>query len=382
MHRPALLKNPVIPVALTVALVGSVAATVAFSATGKQATLLVDGAPRSVDFRGHTVNDVLDAADLTVGPHDSLVPARGESIQDGDRVAVRRGRQVELVVDGIKRTVWVTAGSVDEALDQVGLRESGLALSASRSRSIPLDGLALQVTTPKDILISLDGKTTKVRSAATSVRAALIERGVVLDANDRLTPGRTAPLSEGLSIKAVRVRRERTDDTQPLPFATQRRDDGDLTIGTTKVLQAGQPGEVRQTTESVLADGKVESSTVIARVVTTTPVAQVLAVGTKPQAAEWAALRRSSGDAGAGAPSSAGGLNWAALARCESGGNPSAVSSSGAYRGLYQFSFGTWAGVGGSGDPASASPAEQTSRAQILYSRSGRSPWPVCGRNL
>jgi len=48
------------------------------------------------------------------------------------------------------------------------------------------------------------------------------------------------------------------------------------------------------------------------------------------------------------------------IAQCESGGNPRAVSADGQYRGKYQFSYGTWAGVGGSGDPAAASEAERT----------------------
>lgn len=68
-----------------------------------------------------------------------------------------------------------------------------------------------------------------------------------------------------------------------------------------------------------------------------------------------------------------------AIASCESGGDPTAVSSDGTYRGLYQFDYGTWESVGGSGDPAAASAAEQTYRAALLYSRSGSSPWPVCG---
>jgi soluble lytic murein transglycosylase-like protein len=68
-----------------------------------------------------------------------------------------------------------------------------------------------------------------------------------------------------------------------------------------------------------------------------------------------------------------------AIAQCESGGDPTAVSADGTYRGLYQFDEGTWQSVGGTGDPAAASPAEQTMRAAMLYARSGSSPWPVCG---
>jgi soluble lytic murein transglycosylase-like protein len=68
-----------------------------------------------------------------------------------------------------------------------------------------------------------------------------------------------------------------------------------------------------------------------------------------------------------------------AIASCESGGDPTAVSSDGTYRGLYQFDYGTWESMGGSGDPATASVAEQNYRAALLYAQSGSSPWPVCG---
>jgi hypothetical protein len=67
------------------------------------------------------------------------------------------------------------------------------------------------------------------------------------------------------------------------------------------------------------------------------------------------------------------------IAACESGGDPAAVSSDGSYRGKYQFDFGTWESVGGSGDPAAAPEPEQDYRAALLYAQSGSSPWPVCG---
>ena len=90
----------------------------------------------------------------------------------------------------------------------------------------------------------------------------------------------------------------------------------------------------------------------------------------------------SSGHSSGGGSGVPGGSLYAILTRiamCESGGNPHEISPGGMYRGLFQFSMATWAGVGGQGDPAQASVAEQYRRAAILYERSGPSQWPVCG---
>jgi hypothetical protein len=68
-----------------------------------------------------------------------------------------------------------------------------------------------------------------------------------------------------------------------------------------------------------------------------------------------------------------------AIAACESGGNPSTNTGNGFY-GKYQFTMETWQSVGGTGNPAAASEAEQDRRAARLYAQAGSSPWPACGR--
>jgi hypothetical protein len=68
-----------------------------------------------------------------------------------------------------------------------------------------------------------------------------------------------------------------------------------------------------------------------------------------------------------------------AIAACESGGDPATDIGNGFY-GKYQFTLETWAAVGGTGNPAHASEAEQDRRGAMLYEQAGPSPWPVCGR--
>ena len=93
-------------------------------------------------------------------------------------------------------------------------------------------------------------------------------------------------------------------------------------------------------------------------------------------------LRRTKAATMASGPAATGSTaspNLQAIAACESGGNPSTNTGNGFY-GKYQFTAQTWASVGGTGNPAAASEAEQDQRAAMLYAQQGSSPWPVCGR--
>ena len=97
------------------------------------------------------------------------------------------------------------------------------------------------------------------------------------------------------------------------------------------------------------------------------------------RAARHARLRRERREAFATLPGGVSQATLDSIGACESGGDPRAVSSDGTYRGKYQFDYGTWASVGGSGDPAAAPEKEQDYRAALLYAQSGSGPWPVCG---
>jgi uncharacterized protein YabE (DUF348 family) len=367
----ALLPRPLALLLQSAVLLALVGGTAGYALTEKTVAVSVDGKTRLVTTHGGTVRDALAAGGLTAGSHDLLAPAAETGINDGDRIALRRGRPLSLVVDGHRRVVWVTAVSVEEALDQIGVRADGAVLSASRSRGIPLGGFSLEVLTPKAIAILADGHVTTLTTTGPTVRDALMQAGIRLNPTDRLSAPRATPLKDRMIIRVTRVVGRKVTESFPIPFRTERRTDAAMFKGDTKVLVAGRPGVLLRTYTLSFVNGKLAAKHLGSEVKTADPVTRVLVVGTKPRPA---AVRRSTG--------SADGLNWAALARCESGGNPRAVSRNGTYRGLYQFSMGTWRGVGGTGDPIDASPDEQTYRAKVLYSRSGRSPWPVCGKYL
>ena len=81
------------------------------------------------------------------------------------------------------------------------------------------------------------------------------------------------------------------------------------------------------------------------------------------------------------APAAASSSDFARLRGCESGGNY-AINTGNGYYGAYQFSAGTWRGLGYQGLPHQASPATQDAAAARLQSAQGWQPWPGCARAL
>jgi uncharacterized protein YabE (DUF348 family) len=352
-------------------LTGLVGGSYAWFAAQKSVTLTIDGQVREVSTYADTVGEVLDEEGLQTQAHDVVLPDLDATVGDGDAVVLNRARPLQLTVDGVAREVYVTALSVDEALEQLGYRAEDLVLSASRSERLPLDGMALSISTPKDVTLVVDGASRVVTTTAATAADLLAEQGVTLGADDRTSLYPAQPLLAGMRLQVYRVQVTEVVETSPLDYRTVETEDPEAFEGEETVTQEGVEGEQSTTVRITVVDGVQTAREQLATTVTREPVDELVSVGTKERPAATTGS----------VPASADGLNWSALARCESGGRPDAVSSSGTYRGLYQFSRSTWASVGGAGDPAAASVAEQTLRAQMLYARSGAGQWG-CGHHL
>ena len=360
------------------ALVGGATAFVSFD---KALVLSVDGQERKVHTFAKTVGDVLQDHNVEVGPHDTVAPGLGAKVSDGTHIAVRYGRMITVSIDGKERSLWVTANSVQEALQQIGVRNGTAFVSVSRSMPIGRQGLSFDVRLPHTVTLDVEGKSRKLETTAPTVAAAIVGAGVPLTDKDLVLPARATYPKDGELIKVFKITGKAKIRTESVSYRTKRIADSSMYEGSTKVIRDGKNGSRRVAYELVKRDGKWVLKRTLFTESLRKSVRQVIRVGTKarPAPTPAPAPARQSAPAPSG---SSGGLNWAALAQCESGGNPNAVSANGLYFGLYQFSISTWQSVGGSGNPTDASSAEQTRRAQILYDRAGSSPWPVCGSRL
>lgn len=87
--RPESLRR-LVPQALVVAFLAG--GTTAFVACDKAVTLDVDGTPRTLHTFADDVDELLADQGVTLTAHDSVTPALGSSLADGDEVVVRAWR--------------------------------------------------------------------------------------------------------------------------------------------------------------------------------------------------------------------------------------------------------------------------------------------------
>ncbi len=252
---------------------------------------------------------------------------------------------------------------------------AGLAAAAVALSLVPGSASAQQADAePVEVSLKLAGQAPVEVATTPQVwpGQVLEAHGVSVDGNDVVAVlrggdkvhGQRKKVRQGDVVRLTDVVEQRKVKTQKIRKGTVEVFTTKLEPGTRKVVSTGRAGQRKVVAIKTLHDGEPVNYRVVQKKVVKESRPRRVLVGREA----WSVP-------------GADGLNWGALASCESGGNPNAVNPAG-YYGLYQFDTGTWRSVGGSGLPTSASAAEQTYRAKLLYQQRGRSPWPNCGRLL
>ena len=351
-----------------VVLLGLIGGSLAFFAAQKSVQLTVDGELRTVGTYASTVGEVLDEEGLEPGAHDVVLPAANQEIRDGDAVVLSRARPLELTVDGVSRDVYVTALSVDEALEQLGMRSEGLVLSASRSERLPLKGMALTITTPKDVVLVADGQERVVTTTAGTAGDLLAEQGITLSETDRTSLYLEQALLNRMRLQVFRVVVSEVTEATAIKAERVETPDPNAFKGDEKVTSPGVDGEQVTTYRVTTVDGVETARETLSTSVTREPVAAQVAVGTKDKPA---------------APFVADGSVWDRLAQCEAGGNWAINTGNGYYGGL-QFNINTWRAYGGQGMPHQNSREQQIAIAEKVRAarNGGFGAWPGCASKL
>lgn len=363
-----------------------VAVTGAFVGLSTPVDLMVDGEGSSTRTFGNTVADVLAAEGIEVDAADEVSPALETDLTRGMDISVNTSKSVDLSVDGIASQETTTAHTVGQALADMGIDARGAEVSMDLEAPLA-DGAvtALSVVTPKTVTVRADGETIPVEATAASVSEVLAHAGVEVADTDFVTAPLGAPVVSGQNIDVMRTETTTEEVEETIEHEVEKKETDRLLEGKTKVETKGEDGKRTVVYEVGTLDGdeitRVEKSEEILQ----KPKKEVVLVGTgDPEDPDSYEVPADDGSTmtteqikemlgGPGSP-------WYKIVKCESEFNPKAVNrQNNKYFGLFQFGIPTWQGVGGSGNPADASPQEQFERAKVLQERYGWSQWECAG---
>ena len=212
-------------------------------------TILADGRTQTLSATTRLPADLLKQVGVTLGAQDRLLYL-GASVPldtalpeaNSYTLVVRRAVALTIVTPDGTQTLQSSAPSVGQAL-----ADAGFVLYATDRldppAETPLDGpLTVTYQPARELTVTVDGSTVRVRSAAGTVGQALAEAGIPLIGLDYAVPSESAPLPADGKIQVVRVIESVALTQKSIPFNTRTELSADLELDQKALIQGGEPG--------------------------------------------------------------------------------------------------------------------------------------------
>jgi uncharacterized protein YabE (DUF348 family) len=274
----------------------------------------VDGQRLMLQTHATSINQVLQEAQVTLGPHDELLVegnlrARASESEPA-RIVIHRAMPFTLHEGDRSTTFYTTAPTVGEALRQAGLTlyladyvSPGLSTRMAADMDVYLERSTL-------VTIQVDGRTVRTRTHREQAADVLADLDIVLTGQDHVkltertdgieeTEGsngsavaepaeaaegvtsRETTLGDGMNIEVVRVSERFLIEQEPIPFESVWRPDPDLEIDHQRLQQEGSPGVLERRIRVRYENGHEVSRTMENEYVAVPPKTNITGYGTK-----------------------------------------------------------------------------------------------------
>jgi uncharacterized protein YabE (DUF348 family) len=189
-------------------------------------TVIIDGSPQAETAWALRVGDLLNAAGIPIYQGDELTPAADQFLRPGQAIEIQRASQIYIEANGRSQTLLTTerlpAGLIALAGIAFGPQDSLLINGSPADPQIPLayrPSYSLQIQPATEIRLSEislteNGETLRFLSTAATLGAALQEKGIIIQASDRLEPGFDTPLTQTPLLATLQC-------AQPITIQTQ-----------------------------------------------------------------------------------------------------------------------------------------------------------------
>jgi len=252
-----------------------------YETTKSTVEVTLDGEVQTVTTHSNTVEGLLDSLDITLSEKDYVFPSKDTKITNDLEVEWKPAKQVHIVKDNEKKTVWTVSKTVNELLS-----EQNITIGAHDKVYPNLDenienNLEVNISLAFPVTINDGGKTSEVYTTSSTVGEFIGQQGIVLNELDRIENDETAMIKANDTINIIRVEKVNEVVEEKLEYATITKKDSSLLQGSQKVITKGQEGLVNKEYEVIKENGVVVSKTLKKETKIKDTVDKVVAVGTQ-----------------------------------------------------------------------------------------------------
>ena len=197
------------------------------------------------------------------------------------RVSVLRPTDVYVSDDGIASTIRTFALTVAEVLTANDIRVHAADRISPGNQEPVRAGMRILIERSKPVTIVADGRTILAHTREPTITRMLATEGIKLAGRDYTNPPLSAPLSDNLQVRVVRVREEVLQQGSPIPYNKVQQPDDTLEIDQQQLKQRGQNGEHRKLIRVIYEDGKETRRTVEQEWDARQPTTQITSYGRK-----------------------------------------------------------------------------------------------------
>lgn len=196
-------------------------------------------------------------------------------------ISVTRALPITINDNGTVSTLFTTQNTLGTALARAGM-QLYVGDSVTPDLTTPITtGASVFIRRSRPASITVDGKTIRTRTRVSTLQELLDQEGVKLEGKDYAIPAPTNPVVDYVAVDVTRVREEFITETEQLPFQTKWMPNGELELDQRLVAQTGAKGAKNRLFKSVFENGKLISTGLEREWIEKPPQDHIINYGTK-----------------------------------------------------------------------------------------------------
>jgi uncharacterized protein YabE (DUF348 family) len=243
--------------------------------------LTLNGQQKVIKTHANSVKDVFAQLGISLSSKDYLSPSADARVRDNQKIVWKQAKQVEMVKDNEKKTIWTTADTVAELLNEQKIVLNDQDEIAPRPQETIKNKMEISIKSALHLTLVDGGIEQQVWSTSATVADFLTQQGIKLNEFDRVEPSLSETVKRDDVINVIRVEKVTDVVEEPVHFAVITKKDESLEKGKQVTVNEGKKGLVSRKYEVILENGKEVSRKLISEQSLREKLDKVVAVGTK-----------------------------------------------------------------------------------------------------